>query len=523
MRSTQRIALLLVLVFFLPVLFFSMYELSSLDEDEKMIQQIYDKQLEAILFSVNQYSDDVISNWVAKVETSFTSEGIQDTIPEKLQQLLDLNASLLAVFVLDSLDGRQRENLFAQSDFRYEEMLRQSLAKSVANRNEKLLQLVEYKKRGFQKVEQLAVDNVLLSLGARGLLFISQEGDRFRPVVLVLSVQQFIDDIVGPRLQTVSRDQFVLSAVDKEKDSVVYSTLSANDSLPGSSIITKDFWLFPEYALGINVAGNGIEKLIGERSRINFLLLGGLVVVLIIALVLVFRNLKKEVDLAQNKADFVSNVSHELRTPLALISMFAETLELNRVTSEEKKQEYYRILSKETQRLTRIVNKILNFSQAEAKKKKLRIERINITDEIQGVLEIYEYHLKSRGFSYTFDCPAALWVRADREALIESFINLLDNAIKYSEDVKQIAISGGKSDSYAFISVKDYGVGISTKDQKYIFDKFYRVPKGNLARTSGTGLGLAFVKQLTVEQKGKVSVESEVGKGSTFTIYYPLD
>jgi two-component system phosphate regulon sensor histidine kinase PhoR len=157
------------------------------------------------------------------------------------------------------------------------------------------------------------------------------------------------------------------------------------------------------------------------------------------------------------------------------------------------------------------------------KKKKLRIERLNMKPQIQEVLDIYDYHLRSKGFTYTFDCPDPLWFHADKEALIESFINLLDNSIKYSEDTKHISIVGGKTDSYAYISVKDAGVGISKRDQKYIFDKFYRVPKGNLARTRGTGLGLAFVKQLVEEQKGKVSVQSVLGEGSTFTLYYPLD
>jgi two-component system, OmpR family, phosphate regulon sensor histidine kinase PhoR len=521
MRSTQRIALLLVLVFFIPVMFFSLYELSSLNEDEKMIEDIYSKQLEAILFSVNQYSDDIISNWMAKVETDLQSSQ-NDSVPQKIQELLDLNSSLIGVIVCDTAKGVPVAKGIFQADFIKHQPLKDAINNALLAKSETIRQLVGFKKNGFQKIEQLADLNDV-GFPARALLFISQEGHAFQPIVLVIDPQLFIDDIIGPRLQTISRDQFVLSVLRKPNDSILYSTSPQRDSLAETSAITKDFWIFPEYSIGIYSADQGIEKLIGERTRFNVILLAGLIVVLIIALVLVFRSLKKEVDLAQNKADFVSNVSHEIRTPLALISMFSETLEMNRVQSEEKKHEYYRILSKETQRLTRIVNKILNFSQAEAKKKKLRIERLNMKNEIQGVLEVYDYHLRSKGFSYTFECPDALWLRADKEALIESFINLLDNAIKYSEDVKSIFITAGTKDGFAYLSVKDSGVGISKKDQKYIFDKFYRVPKGDLARTRGTGLGLAFVRQLTEEQKGKVSVESELSKGSTFTIYYPLD
>jgi two-component system, OmpR family, phosphate regulon sensor histidine kinase PhoR len=522
MRSTQRIALLLVLVFFIPVMFFSLYELSSLDEDEKMIANIYDKQLESILFSVNQYSDDIITNWVAKVETGLqTSSG--DSVPTKVAELLDLNSSLIAVLVFDTVQSAPSTKMFFQEDFAKHQLLQTAITQAVKEKTDLIRQLTQYKKNGFQKIEQLADLTTSAGLPAKALLFISQDGKSIKPIVLVIDGQVFIDDIIGPRLQTISRDQFVLSVLRKPNDSILYSTATQRDSLAETSAITKDFWIFPEYSIGIYSAGEGIEKLISERTRFNVLLLGGLIVVLIIALALVFRSLKKEVDLAQNKADFVSNVSHEIRTPLALISMFSETLEMNRVQSEEKKQEYYRILSKETQRLTRIVNKILNFSQAEAKKKKLRIERLNMKQEIQGVLDVYDYHLRSKGFSHSFDCPEALWLRADKEALIETFINLLDNAIKYSEEARVISITAGSRDEFAYLSVKDSGVGISKKDQKYIFDKFYRVPKGDLARTRGTGLGLAFVRQLTEKQKGKVSVESESGKGSTFTIYYPLD
>lgn len=520
MKSTHRIALLLVLIFLIPVLFFSVYELSSLDEEEKMMEKIYNKQLEAILFSVNQYSDDIISNWVSKTEGALQSHHAADSVPKKIYELLQLNSSLGGVFILDTIRENEITPLaFFQSDINQDAIMSSILA-VLKKMPEKVDQLVTYKRNGFQKIEPIDIGP---SNSIKALVFISQTSNHFRVSGFVINTDLLIDDILGPRLQTISRDQFVLSVLQKENDSILYSTSSRSDSLASVHAVTKDFWIFPEYAIGIHAAGDGIEKLITERTTINLILLVGLDIILIIALVLVYRSLKKEVDLAQNKADFVSNVSHEIRTPLALISMFAETLDMNRIPSEEKKQEYYRIISKEAQRLTGIVNKILVFSQVEAKKKKLRIERLNMSAEIRGILKIYEYHLNSKGFSYTIQDSDPLWALADREALTESFINLLDNAIKYSEDTKRVEIKLGKVDEFAFVAVTDFGAGISKKDQRYIFDKFYRVPKGNLARTQGTGLGLALVKQLTEEQKGKVSVQSELGKGSTFTLFYPLD
>lgn len=139
------------------------------------------------------------------------------------------------------------------------------------------------------------------------------------------------------------------------------------------------------------------------------------------------------------------------------------------------------------------------------------------------MLGTYDFHLKSKGFEYHLENGKEIWVLADKEALIEMVINLIDNAIKYSSDQKRIEITLGKDSDYGWVAIKDQGVGISKADQKHIFDKFYRVPSGNLARSRGTGLGLSLVKQLMEQQNGRISVTSELGSGSTFTLYFPLD
>jgi two-component system phosphate regulon sensor histidine kinase PhoR len=529
MNSIRRIGLLLTLVFLLPALFFSVYELSSLDKDEKMIQEIYSKQLDAILFSVNQYSDDILGNWTSKIESSLADPIAEDSIPGKMKDLLNLNEAIKGVFIIDTVNGRSMLRTFSLENTPHDPLW-SNIEPSLERNNTIIQQLLSYKKSGFQKIEKL--DST--SSGSShpyGLIYIVQSNvNQFRVAGLFIDVDLFIEDIVGPRLQTIARDQFILSALLKGSDSVVYTT-SPTPVVPNASdadqnptqALTKEFWIFPDYLLGIRTSGNSLQDLVRERTTNNLLLLVGLDVILIIGVVLVFRNLKKEVDLAQSKSDFISNVSHEIRTPLALISMFSETLEMNRVPTEEKKAEYYRIISKETQRLTGIVNKILNFSQAEAKKKTFHLERLNLVNEIKGVLGTYDFHLSNKGFEYTLADQSDLWVVADKEALIESVINLIDNAVKYSEHKKRIEITTGRDDSFGYIAVKDFGIGISTKDQKHIFDKFYRVSTGNLARNRGTGLGLSLVKQLMEAQKGKITVSSELGNGSTFKLYFPLE
>ncbi|HEU5289907.1 MAG TPA: HAMP domain-containing sensor histidine kinase [Cyclobacteriaceae bacterium] len=527
MNSTRRIGLLLALVFLLPALFFSVYELSSLNKDEKMIEDIYSKQLEAILFSVNQYSDDILGNWVSKIETSLYEHPAEDSIPGKMKDLLQLNGALRGVFMIDTVDRKAVMRTFSL------ERLSQDLLSQTESSlpDSTVQQLLSYKKSGFQKIQRLNIPPALPG-NLHGMICILETGPKqFRVTGLYIDAELFLEDIVGPRLQTISRDQFILSVLTRGSDSTVYTTqteLQQEDQLnqgtqQPAEALTKELWVFPDYLLGIRTTGNTLQELVRERTRTNLLLLVGLDIILIVAVVLVFRNLKKEVDLAQKKSDFISNVSHEIRTPLSLISMFSETLEMDRVPTEEKKHEYYQIISKEAHRLTGIVNKILNFSQTEANKKTIHFERLNLTGEIKSILETYDFHLSNKGFEYTLAAQGDWWIKGDKEAVTECIINLIDNAMKYSPDKKRIEITTGTENGFAYISFRDFGVGISKKDLKYIFDKFYRVSSGNLAKSRGTGLGLSLVKQLMDAQKGKITVDSEIGKGSTFTLYFPLD
>lgn len=517
MNSTRKIGLILVFVFLLPALFFSVYELSSLNRDEKMIENIYAKQLDAILFSVNQYSDDIVNNWVFKIEAGLDGE-ISDTIPENILNLLNLNSSIRGIFVVDSVDQIPQWHAYSIEEVRAfpSEPIRRALADSAGT----IRKLVSYKRSGFQKIQKLTLPDA--SMGSC-LTFITQSENKFRITGVLVDAGLFIEDLVGPQLQKIARDQFILSALVKGTDSVIYSTAISRDETASVEALTKEFWIFPEYVLGIRTTGETLQEVVNERTRTNLILLAAVDVIMILAVILVFRNLKREVALAQNKADFVSNVSHEIRTPLALISMFAETLEMGRVTSEEKKKEYYSILMKESQRLTGIVNKILSFSQSEAKKKVLHKERLDVATTVAGVLSTYDFHLKNKGFTYSLGGTPSLHVIADRESLVECFINLIDNAVKYSAEMKRIEVNIRSESGFGVVSVTDFGIGISAADQKHIFDKFYRVAKRNLARTQGTGLGLSLVKQLMEMQGGKVTVSSEPGKGSTFKLYFPLD
>jgi len=239
---------------------------------------------------------------------------------------------------------------------------------------------------------------------------------------------------------------------------------------------------------------------------------------------IIFRNVKKQVELSQLKNDFVSNVSHEIRTPLALITMYIETLEMGRVKNAGKIKEYYTIILNETTRLSGIVNRILNFSQIDGNKRKYFLNETNLNEVVENAALTFRYSIETKGFDYSFEPDKDLpQVMTDREAVTDAFVNLVDNAMKYSPSNKEIQVRTGRDDRYVYIEVEDHGLGISEKNQKYIFDKFYRVTETNLAnKVKGSGLGLAIVKHIVDAHNGKINVKSAPGSGSLFRLSFPI-
>jgi two-component system phosphate regulon sensor histidine kinase PhoR len=242
-----------------------------------------------------------------------------------------------------------------------------------------------------------------------------------------------------------------------------------------------------------------------------------------IGMYFVYRNIKREMELAQIKSDFVSNVSHELRTPLALINMYAETLEMDRIKSEEKKKEYYSIISGETNRLSNIVNRILSFSKLEAGKRNFVLEKIDLNEIAKKIYDTYLHHLQTRQFEFLFVTKGEIIIKGDKEAISEVIVNLIDNASKYSKEIKKIILRTGVQDGFGFVEVEDRGIGIAKEEQDKIFDKFYRASKGLIHDTKGTGIGLALVKYMVEGNNGKIELESDTSKGSKFRILFPLE
>ena len=319
--------------------------------------------------------------------------------------------------------------------------------------------------------------------------------------------------------QAVVEDQFIISVRNETKNRTIYV------SEPGGSekmSQVKPLWLLPDYKIGIIYKGRTIKQLVRERAYLNFALILLLDILLVAGVWFVFRSFSAEIKLSQMRADFISNVSHELRTPLALMSVYIETILLGRVKNE-KLTEYYNVIHQETNRLTNIINKILNFSRLEEKKYKFVFQRVDLNQVIEKSLQRFEYHFKNQNFEISINfeknIPA---INGDEEALFELFLNLIDNAIKYSKDEKFIGVETGFDKNRVWVHFTDKGIGIPENDQKYIFDKFFRVIDGEKQGVRGSGLGLSIVKNIMESHSGSISLASEHGKGTTFQLVFPI-
>jgi signal transduction histidine kinase len=281
--------------------------------------------------------------------------------------------------------------------------------------------------------------------------------------------------------------------------------------------------VFTNLILGIRPYGTTIAEISNHWTHLAFLSLGALSLLMGGGMILAYRNVARELALAKVKSDFVSNVSHELRTPLALIRLYAETLELGRLSSPAKHQEYYEIIRKESERLSSLINNILDFSRIEAGKKEYSFRETDMADLVRSTLDSYRYEIEQNGFQFEQKIDNNLpQLRVDREAIARSLLNLVNNAVKYSAAEKYLGVHLYQRNGDVNLEVVDHGIGIPAKEQLKIFEKFYRVGDPLVHNTKGSGLGLSLVRHIVQAHGGVVAVESAPGRGSKFIITLPV-
>ena len=251
---------------------------------------------------------------------------------------------------------------------------------------------------------------------------------------------------------------------------------------------------------------------------------GFAVLILLSGVYLLITNIYNKFKIRQMKEDFIASVSHELKTPLAAIKMFAETLSMDRVKKEEDKKEYYATITRETDRLTRFINKILDFQKIEKGKKIYSFENVDIKKLLKDAINIYKNQVQDENFIVEEEYePGLPEIELDEDAMLQVILNLLINAYKYSKGQKYIKVEAKKKDGSMMISVTDKGMGISKEKLTKIFEKFYRIDRDVTRDVKGSGIGLAFVKSVIEAHDGRIAVRSQLNKGSTFTISLPIE
>jgi two-component system phosphate regulon sensor histidine kinase PhoR len=511
-NNSSKLILIVVGTILLPIVLYVIFEISSISEGEEMIDKVYTEQLDAIIFSVNQYSTDNMEGVLSKIGNHLDS-----TLQLKGDPTFLYFSNFKLLFFQD--ENSQKSNYFLVEQINISETEIIELQDSLFNEadmQKSRKQLLRYLDGGYRKIEpkgtiviggeKLQVVHAVLQIEERKIYFTG-----------LLSINGFANDVLAPRLQQIAQEDLVISLTALSDGEILYQT----DTLDKTTIFKKRMWLFPDMEVGITSKKQTVKELVDERMTKNLVAAGILITLLISGFILIIRNFKREMILVQTKSDFVSNVSHELRTPLSLISMFAETLYLDRVKSQEKRKEYEEIILKETNRLTNIVNKILNFSQIEANKRTYHPTVIDPNEVLKELLHDYSFHIQNNGFTFSQSLEDQLpKTLLDKEALYEALVNLTDNAIKYSEDKKHLNFLTGHRDDKVFVEVTDQGIGIKPDKIHQIFDKFYRVTDGNVQTTRGAGLGLALVHHIVEAHEGDIEVESKIGEGSTFRLVF---
>ncbi len=504
-RTLAKISLVLLIIVALPISFYLVKEYSSMSQNEQMVERVFSTQLNSILFSVNQHSENVLGQWSQMLNQPIDPEG--QLMLSLEENLLQNNPAIQSIRFLD-LDEHA---VIAQVE----------RPGATATFNEwpgpdKIKTLREYLENNYQRLNAASAGTYTQ------ICFLPSVNKGKLACQLIINPDTFIDQNLRAQIQQISQELFYIQIKQKESGRIVFYT--GERAEPNDSLQSADMWYVPGYELGIRLKSKTLTDLASERTqRDNYLLLG-IGILVILGFLFVIFNIRKEIKLAELKSEFVSNVSHEIRTPLALISMYAETLLLKRVKTEQKQEEYLKTIQQESVRLTGIVNRILNFSRLEKNKQTFRFSEVDLNKLIPEIVESVRAHLEKADVDYQFfPTPGPALVSADRDAVKDILVNLIDNAIKYgSEDHKKITIRTIARKASYLIEVEDNGIGISAKNQKYIFDQFYRVTEGDLAhKAKGSGLGLNLVKRMMNAHGGSVSVRSKLGDGSTFILKFP--
>jgi two-component system phosphate regulon sensor histidine kinase PhoR len=312
-----------------------------------------------------------------------------------------------------------------------------------------------------------------------------------------------------------TQDTVLASSADSYKPHLLQSRFKVNMS-------PKNVFVKPRY-LSLYFPSETNYSL----SKLKFVLLSSiaLIIIIIAAFYYTISTIFRQKKLSEIKSDFINNMTHEFKTPISTISLASEVLRDKSIEkSSDSIDKYLGIISAENKRLAGLVENVLQAAVLDQGKLKFRIEETDVHQIIENVLQSLNLQIQSKQGEITTDLQAQRYsLFADKMHLGNIIYNLVDNALKYCKEPPRISIATRNTADELIISVHDNGIGIRKEDQRKIFETFYRVPTGNVHNVKGFGLGLSYVKAVVEKHGGRIEVDSELNKGSTFIVYLPFN
>jgi two-component system, OmpR family, phosphate regulon sensor histidine kinase PhoR len=238
---------------------------------------------------------------------------------------------------------------------------------------------------------------------------------------------------------------------------------------------------------------------------------------------IVFHDVTRLKKLEQIRMDFVANVTHEIRTPLTAIIGYLETIKAGAINNIEETKKFIDIILRQAERLNRLVEDLLMISNIEMKETKLKFEIVSLNMAIANVISLVEAKAKLNNITIHNDVRENLApINADKDKLTQIFVNVLDNAVKFTQESGNVVIAADENDAYIMVSVSDTGIGVSKDDIQRLGERFYRVDRSRSRELGGTGLGLSIVKHLMLAHGGKMEIESQLGRGTKVSLFFPI-
>jgi len=328
-------------------------------------------------------------------------------------------------------------------------------------------------------------------------------------------------DILNDIVKVIHSGDSANFTVSNLTGQVIYGTKSLSEEIPEiTAFFENNFppWKMEAYGEETNIAG-----FIGLYKSFYFWTILTLILILSFGVVLIVRTIAHEMEVLKIKSDFVSSVSHEFKTPLTSIKALIERLSKGKVKDQDKINQYYSVITQDTDKLSRLVGNILDFAKIEEGKMKYVFEETDIEDWLNQTIENFRKENLQRKVKIHTRIPDDIpYMKIDKNALAQAVNNLLDNAIRSSTKKNEVEVTAKREKNHFKIEVRDFGIGIPHNELDRIFEKFYQGSNAIRLSTKGTGLGLTLVRHTVEAHGGEIYVESKVGVGSTFTIFLPI-